>query len=97
MVRYTRLWETMEKRGMSQYRLIRYHGISAGQMRRLKLNMNVSTQTIERLSKGRLRIGMHFREAFLWIALAIIIINFIVKNAALLFFQIDFMPLTHIS
>ena len=54
-------------------------------------------QTIERLSKGRLRIGMHFREVFLWIALAIIIINFIVKNAALLFFQIDFMPLTHIS
>ena len=35
MVRYTRLWEPMEKRGMSQYRLIRYHGISAGQMRRL--------------------------------------------------------------
>lgn len=30
MVRYTRLWETMEKRGMSQYRLIRYHGISCG-------------------------------------------------------------------
>ena len=55
------------------------------------------SQTIERLSKGRLRIGMHFREVFLWIALAIIIINFIVKNAALLFFQIDFMPLTHIS
>lgn len=55
------------------------------------------SQTIERLSKGRLHIGMHFREAFLWIALAIIIINFIVKNAALLFFQIDFMPLTHIS
>ena len=55
------------------------------------------SQTIERLSKGRLRIGMHFREVFLWIALAIIIINFIVKNAALLFCQIDFMPLTHIS
>ena len=55
------------------------------------------SQTIERLSKGRLRIGMHFREVFLWIARAIIIINFIVKNAALLFFQIDFMPLTHIS
>ena len=55
------------------------------------------SQTIERLSKGRLRIGMHFREVFLWIALTIIIINFIVKNAALLFFQIDFMPLTHIS
>ena len=52
MVRYTRLWETMEKRGMSQYRLIRYHGISAGQMRRLKLNMNVSTQTIERLCRA---------------------------------------------
>ena len=54
MVRYTRLWETMEKRGMSQYRLIRYHGISAGQMRRLKLNMNVSTQTIERLCRWRM-------------------------------------------
>ena len=38
------------------------------------------SQTIERLSKGRLHIGMHFREAFLWIALAIIIINFIVKK-----------------
>lgn len=51
MVRYTRLWETMEKRGMSQYRLIRYHGISAGQMHRLKRNMSVSTQTIERLCR----------------------------------------------
>ena len=52
MVSYERLWKTMEKKGISQYRLINHYKISAGQMRRLKLNMNVSTQTIERLCRA---------------------------------------------
>lgn len=52
MVRYTRLWETMKKRGVSQYRLIRYYGISAGQMNRMKKNMYVSTHTLEMLCQA---------------------------------------------
>lgn len=42
------------------------------------------SQTIERLSKGRIAIGMRYRDCYLWIALALIIINFLVKNMALL-------------
>lgn len=41
MITYDKLWETMEKRHMTQYRLIRYYGISAGQIGRLKKNMYV--------------------------------------------------------
>lgn len=47
MVKYTRLWETMKKKNVSQYRLIKYYGISAGQIGRLKKNMYVSTHTID--------------------------------------------------
>lgn len=47
MVRYDRLWETMKKKGISQYRLIKYYGISAGQIGRLKKNMHVSTHTLD--------------------------------------------------
>ena len=36
MVKYTRLWETMKEKKVSQYRLIKYYGISAGQISRLK-------------------------------------------------------------
>ena len=38
MVSYNRLWETMEKRKISQYRLIKEFGLSSGQMSRLKKN-----------------------------------------------------------
>ena len=47
MVRYDRLWETMQKKNITQYRLIKYYGVSAGQIGRLKKNMYVSTHTIE--------------------------------------------------
>ena len=47
MVKYTRLWETMKEKKVSQYRLIKYYGISAGQISRLKKNMYVSTHTID--------------------------------------------------
>ena len=46
MIVYDRLWETMKKKDISQYRLIKYYGISAGQINRLKKNMHVSTHTI---------------------------------------------------
>ena len=49
MIRYDRLWKTMEQKGLTQYRLIKNHGFSAGQVGRLKRNMHVSTHTLETL------------------------------------------------
>lgn len=51
MVNYNPLWETMKKEGVSQYRLIRYHGISAGQIGRMKKGMHISTHTLETLCR----------------------------------------------
>ena len=47
------------------------------------------SQTIERLSRGRLKIGMHYRDIYLWIAIVLIVINWIVKNASMIFFDTD--------
>lgn len=49
MICYDRLWKTMEKKGISQYRLIKYYHFSAGQIGRLKKNMHVSTHTLDTL------------------------------------------------
>ena len=51
MVSYNLLWETMEKRKISQYRLIKEFGLSSGQMSRLKKNTYVSTHTLETLCR----------------------------------------------
>ena len=51
MMSYNRLWETMEKRKISQYRLIKEFGLSSGQMSRLKKNTYVSTHTLETLCR----------------------------------------------
>lgn len=42
------------------------------------------SQTIERLSHGKIKIALHFRMVYVWIAIAIILINCIWKNAVLL-------------
>lgn len=47
LILYDRLWETMREKKISQYRLIKYYGFSAGQIGRLKKNMYVSTHTID--------------------------------------------------
>lgn len=46
MISYDRLWETMRKRGITQYTLINKYKISPGQITRLKRNESVSTHTI---------------------------------------------------
>ena len=46
MIRYDRLWATMREKGVTQYALIHTHGISPGQITRLKRNESVSTHTI---------------------------------------------------
>lgn len=49
MIVYTKLWETLKQRGISQYKLIRQYGISTGQLDRLRKNENVSTYTLNAL------------------------------------------------
>ena len=47
MISYARLWETMRKKGVTQYALIHTYKVSPAQITRLKRNESVSTHTIE--------------------------------------------------
>lgn len=49
MIVYDKLWETMKKKGISQYRLIKDFNFSNGQLDRLRKNADVSTFTLNRL------------------------------------------------
>lgn len=49
MISFDPLWKTMKEKNISQYRLIKYYGVSAGQIGRLKKNKYVSTHTLETL------------------------------------------------
>ena len=51
MISYDNLWETMKKKGVSQYTLIKKYGVSPGQLTRMKRNESVSTHTIEMLCR----------------------------------------------
>lgn len=47
------------------------------------------SQTVERLSRGRLKIALHFRDVYLWTALGLILLNVLVKNLALILWGVD--------
>ncbi len=47
MISYERLWETMRRRGVTQYALIQKYKVSPSQITRLKRNESVSTHTID--------------------------------------------------
>lgn len=47
MIVYDNLWLTMKAKRISQYRLIRYYGVSSGQIGRLKKNCYISTHTVD--------------------------------------------------
>ena len=49
MITYDKLWETMQRKGVTQYRLIKEYNVSPGQIGRLKKNAHCSTHTLERL------------------------------------------------
>ncbi len=49
MIRYDKLWETMKKKKISQYKLIKDYQVSRGQIDRLRKNANVSTYTLNQL------------------------------------------------
>lgn len=46
---FDKLWETMKKQDITQYKLIKDYHISNGQLDRLRKNSNVSTYTLSRL------------------------------------------------
>ena len=51
------------------------------------------TQTIERISAGKCRIGLHYRNRYVWIAAGILVVNFLVKNMALLIWHVDLLKM----
>ena len=53
------------------------------------------SQTIARLSRNRLAIGMHYRDIYLWLALLLVVLNCLIKNATLLFFEVDLLDVSH--
>ena len=51
MIVFDRLWTTMKKKGVSQYKLIKEYKISTGQLDRLRKNENVNTYTLDQLGR----------------------------------------------
>ncbi len=51
MIVFDRLWTTMKKKGVSQYKLIKEYKISTGQLDRLRKNENVNTYTLDQLCR----------------------------------------------
>lgn len=49
MIKYDRLWETIEAKGITKYTLTTKYNISKSQLYRLRHNQVVSTNTIDRL------------------------------------------------
>lgn len=49
MISYEPFWNTLKIKNISQYRLIKDYGISAGQLSRMRANQNISTHTIDML------------------------------------------------
>lgn len=49
MIVYTKLWQTMKEKGVTQYALIHTYHVSAGQISRIRKNANINTHTINML------------------------------------------------
>lgn len=49
MIKYDRLWATIKKKNLSQYKLITEYGIDKAQLQRLRKNMVVKTIILDRL------------------------------------------------
>lgn len=49
MIKYDRLWATLKKKKISQYKLIKYYGIDKAQLQRLRKNEVVKTMILNRL------------------------------------------------
>ena len=49
MIRYARLWETMREKDITQYDLYTKYNVNRSQLPRLRHNLNVEVNTIDRL------------------------------------------------
>ncbi len=49
MIKYDRLWVTMEKKGVTQYDLYTHHNVNRSLLDRLRHNQNVEVNTIDKL------------------------------------------------
>lgn len=49
MIRYDRLWKTMDQRGVTQYDLYTHHDINRSTLHRLRHNLNIEVDTIDKL------------------------------------------------
>ena len=49
MIKFDKLWETMKRKGITQYDLYTTYGVNRAQVFRLKHNLNVQTNTLDRL------------------------------------------------
>lgn len=52
MIVFDNLWKTMEKKGLSTYRLREECGIDSKTVRRLKKNDNIESKTLNKLCKA---------------------------------------------
>ena len=51
MIVYDRLWQTMKRKGISQYRLMKEHGFSSGQLDRIRQGENINLYTLDTLCR----------------------------------------------
>ena len=51
MIVYDRLWDTMKKKGITQYKLIHEYGFSHGQLDRIRKNENINMYTLNTLCR----------------------------------------------
>ena len=51
MIVYDRLWETMKRKGMTQYKLMKEHGFSSGQLDRIRKGENINMFTLDTLCR----------------------------------------------
>jgi DNA-binding Xre family transcriptional regulator len=49
VIKFDRLWVTMEKKGVTQYDLYTHHNVNRSLLDRLRHNKNVEMNTIDRL------------------------------------------------
>ena len=49
MIVYDRLWETMRRRDISQYKLLKEYGFSTGQLDRIRRGDNITMYTLNTL------------------------------------------------
>ena len=51
MIVYDRLWLTMKEKGISQYKLMKEHGFSSGQLDRIRKGENINLYTLDTLCR----------------------------------------------